>query len=292
MLRDDITKYIKLTKNIKRLNREEELQYFEKYKLGDKGALNKIIESNLRLVVIIAKKYTNRGLHLQDLIQEGNIGLIKAAEKYDTKKENTFGTYASWWIRQYIRRSTLEKGLLIHVPTCIREKINNICKIRKKYTYLLDREPTIKELSNELNISKKDILFLLTKSKIMKTVSMESICSDSEGLDFIDAYIDKNNDCIDIQNLLDIKKISNKIKNEIKKILIKNKIQKNYIKIFFYKFGLDHNGDLEKTLFETSRFGNLCQERIRQIIKNKIMPVLIKSKNLKKIHKILQEDYE
>ena len=130
---DSVKIYLKQISEIPLLSFEEEQKLSEKIKLGDKSAVQELVYHNLRLVVSIAKKYKNNHMTLLDIIQEGNIGLMKAAEKYDSSKGFRFSTYATWWIRQAINRATEEQGRVVRVPAHITELISKIKKISRKY---------------------------------------------------------------------------------------------------------------------------------------------------------------
>lgn len=153
LVNDSVRVYLKDIGKIQLLSAEKELELAEKMSKGDQAAKAELIESNLRLVVSIAKKYTGRGMPLLDLIQEGNIGLMKAVEKFDYSKGYKFSTYATWWIRQAITRSISVHGRTIPLPVHIVEKINKLRQISRTAMQKLGREPTEAEIAEEMGCS-------------------------------------------------------------------------------------------------------------------------------------------
>ena len=142
-LDDPVRMYLKEIGQIKLLSAEEEVELAKRVSEGDQEAKNKLTEANLRLVVSIAKKYSGRGLHILDLIQEGNTGLIRAVDKFDWTKGNKFSTYATWWIRQAITRAIADQARTIRVPVHMVEVINKATRCNRKLVQELGREPTV-----------------------------------------------------------------------------------------------------------------------------------------------------
>ena len=147
---DSVRMYLKEIGKIELLKAEEEKELAARMAEGDEEAKNKLIESNLRLVVSIAKKYMNRGLSLLDLIQEGNIGLIKAVDKFDYEKGFKFSTYATWWIRQAITRAIADQARTIRIPVHMVETINKLTRVQRQLVQDLGRDPTIEELAEKM----------------------------------------------------------------------------------------------------------------------------------------------
>ncbi|MBQ1371967.1 MAG: sigma-70 family RNA polymerase sigma factor, partial [Oscillospiraceae bacterium] len=157
-LDDPVRMYLKEIGQVPLLTPEEETELAQKVSAGDKWAKQKLTEANLRLVVSIAKKYSGRGLHILDLIQEGNTGLIRAVDKFDYKKGNKFSTYATWWIRQAITRAIADQARTIRVPVHMVEVINKATRCNRKLVQELGREPTLEEIADELGLPIEKII--------------------------------------------------------------------------------------------------------------------------------------
>ncbi|MBD8990896.1 MAG: RNA polymerase sigma factor RpoD [Clostridiales bacterium] len=157
-LDDPVRMYLKEIGQVKLLSAEEEIELAKRVSEGDQAAKNKLTEANLRLVVSIAKKYSGRGLHILDLIQEGNTGLIRAVDKFDWTKGNKFSTYATWWIRQAITRAIADQARTIRVPVHMVEVINKATRCNRKLVQELGREPTVEEIAKELNLPVEKII--------------------------------------------------------------------------------------------------------------------------------------
>ena len=156
-LDDPVRMYLKEIGQVKLLTAEEEIELAKRVSEGDKKAKDRLTEANLRLVVSIAKKYSGRGLHILDLIQEGNTGLIRAVDKFDYTKGNKFSTYATWWIRQAITRAIADQARTIRVPVHMVEVINKATRCNRKLVQELGREPTLEEIAAELGISSRTV---------------------------------------------------------------------------------------------------------------------------------------
>ena len=157
-LDDPVRMYLKEIGQVRLLSAEEEVELAKKVSEGDQNAKNKLTEANLRLVVSIAKKYSGRGLHILDLIQEGNTGLIRAVDKFDWTKGNKFSTYATWWIRQAITRAIADQARTIRVPVHMVEVINKATRCNRKLVQELGREPTVEEIAKELGLPVEKII--------------------------------------------------------------------------------------------------------------------------------------
>ncbi len=157
-LDDPVRMYLKEIGQVRLLSAEEEVELAKRVSEGDQEAKNKLTEANLRLVVSIAKKYSGRGLHILDLIQEGNTGLIRAVDKFDWTKGNKFSTYATWWIRQAITRAIADQARTIRVPVHMVEVINKATRCNRKLVQELGREPTVEEIAAELNLPVEKII--------------------------------------------------------------------------------------------------------------------------------------
>ena len=157
-LDDPVRMYLKEIGQVRLLTADEEMELAKRVGEGDKAAKDKLTEANLRLVVSIAKKYSGRGLHILDLIQEGNTGLIRAVDKFDYTKGNKFSTYATWWIRQAITRAIADQARTIRVPVHMVEVINKATRCNRKLVQELGREPTLEEIAAELNLPIEKII--------------------------------------------------------------------------------------------------------------------------------------
>mgnify|MGYP005759426463 FL=1 len=157
-LDDPVRMYLKEIGQVKLLSADEEVELAKRVASGDKAAKDKLTEANLRLVVSIAKKYSGRGLHILDLIQEGNTGLIRAVDKFDWTKGNKFSTYATWWIRQAITRAIADQARTIRIPVHMVEVINKATRCNRKLVQELGREPTMEEIAKELNLPVEKII--------------------------------------------------------------------------------------------------------------------------------------
>ena len=157
-LDDPVRMYLKEIGQVKLLTADEEIELAKRVSEGDKAAKDRLTEANLRLVVSIAKKYSGRGLHILDLIQEGNTGLIRAVDKFDYTKGNKFSTYATWWIRQAITRAIADQARTIRVPVHMVEVINKATRCNRKLVQELGREPTLEESAEELNLPIEKII--------------------------------------------------------------------------------------------------------------------------------------
>ena len=157
-LDDPVRMYLKEIGQVRLLSADEEIELARRVAEGDKAAKDKLTEANLRLVVSIAKKYSGRGLHILDLIQEGNTGLIRAVDKFDYTKGNKFSTYATWWIRQAITRAIADQARTIRVPGHMVEVINTATRCNRKLVQELGREPSLEEIAAELNLPIEKII--------------------------------------------------------------------------------------------------------------------------------------
>lgn len=169
---DSVTTYLKEIAKHKLLSRAEELVLSRASRSGDRAARGKLVQANLRLVVSIAKKYLNRGLSLQDLIQEGNVGLLTAVDKFDPERGFRFSTYATWWIRQAIIRGLADKSRTIRIPAHVLEDMNKIRKVSNKLSYELDRQPTSGEIAQAAGMSERKVIQLLQVNK--KSISLDT----------------------------------------------------------------------------------------------------------------------
>ena len=175
-INDPVRMYLKEIGKISLLSLAEETELSERIANGDEEAKNRLAESNLRLVVSIAKRYVGRGMLFLDLIQEGNIGLMKAVEKFDANKGYKFSTYATWWIRQAITRAIADQARTIRVPVHMVETINKLSRFQRQLTLELNREPTDEELAAKMGMSPEKI------REVIKTLPRGTIVTLTNGL--------------------------------------------------------------------------------------------------------------
>lgn len=220
--------YLKQMGAIPMLTRDEELYYAEAAANGDLRAKEKLVESNLRLVVSVAKKYSNSGLDLLDLIQEGNLGLMKAVEKFEYKRGHKFSTYATWWIRQGITRAIADTGRMIRLPVHMIETVNKMFSEIKEFVNETGREPDIKELSKRMKMSQDKVKDLIQVAKIPISLEIQ-INSEDNNSRLGDILIDEASDN---STNIDNKDFANKLREGLKDLSPREE------KIIRSKFGL------------------------------------------------------
>lgn len=188
---DPIREYLKEIGSIPLLTPEEESDLARRKSEGDVEAGRRLVEANLRLVVSIAKRYTGRGMSFLDLVQEGNLGLMKAVEKFDYAKGYRLSTYATWWVKQSITRSLADQSRTIRLPVHMVEAVNKIRRAQRSLSVKLGREPSMEEVAEEVNMSEKRVTELIQASG--DTVSLETPVGDEEGSNLGDFVADDTN---------------------------------------------------------------------------------------------------
>ena len=250
---DPVRMYLKEIGKVKLLVASKEVQLAKRIEAGDADATKIMVESNLRLVVSIAKKYVGRGVLFLDLIQEGNLGLIKAVEKFDYRRGYKFSTYATWWIRQGITRAISDQGRTIRVPVHMVENINKLIRVQRKLTQELGRDPSAEEISEKMDFTPEKVREIIKISQ--HPVSFETPigeAGDSHLGDFIeDSEIEKPADAASFAMLQD----------QLKEVL--GTLTDRERRIIQLRFGL-YDGH-PRTLEEVGREFKVTRERIRQI---------------------------
>lgn len=250
---DPIREYLKEIGSIALLTPEEESDLARRKSEGDVEAGRKLVEANLRLVVSIAKRYTGRGMSFLDLVQEGNLGLMKAVEKFDYAKGYRLSTYATWWVKQSITRSLADQSRTIRLPVHMVEAVNKIRRAQRSLSVKLGREPSMEEVAEEVNMSGKRVAELIQASG--DTVSLETPVGDEEGSNLGDFVAD------DANASTEDKAESFLLREEIDSML--QGLNPREREVIILRFGLETGHPL--TLEEVGKRFNVTRERIRQI---------------------------
>ena len=269
-LDDPVRMYLKEIGQIRLLSAEEEVELAKRVTEGDQEAKNKLTEANLRLVVSIAKKYSGRGLHILDLIQEGNTGLIRAVDKFDWTKGNKFSTYATWWIRQAITRAIADQARTIRVPVHMVEVINKATRCNRKLVQELGREPTVEEIAAELNLPVEKIIE--ANRTAADTLSLDTPVGDEEDTS-IGSFVE------DERTPGPADATSNALLAEALKEIL-DTLTEREADVLRMRFGM-YDGR-NHTLEEVGKIFNVTRERIRQI-ENKAIRKLRHPSRAKKI---------
>lgn len=275
---DSVRLYLREIGKIPLLTLEEEQSLAQRVVKGDKKAKDKMVEANMRLVVSIAKRYSGRGLDFLDLIQEGNTGLLRAVEKFDPDKGFKFSTYATWWIRQAITRAIADQARTIRIPVHMVETINKLLRTQRRLTQELNREPTLEELSRELEMEPEKVEYVMKiKQEITSLdagVGRDGDDDDSVLGDFVE----------DEERITPEESASNQLlKEQITSILAT--LSEREQKIIKMRFGL--GGGKSHTLEEVGQEFAVTRERIRQI-EAKALSKLRKHRDTKKLHDYLK----
>ncbi|MCR5832444.1 MAG: RNA polymerase sigma factor RpoD [Candidatus Saccharibacteria bacterium] len=275
---DSVRLYLREIGKIPLLTPEEEADLAQRIVKGDKKAKDKMVESNMRLVVSIAKRYGGRGLDFLDLIQEGNTGLLRAVEKFDPDKGFKFSTYATWWVRQAITRAIADQARTIRIPVHMVETINKVLRTTRKLTTELNREPTNEEIAKELDMEPEKIDYVMRiKQDIASldaSVGREGDDEDSVLGDFVE---DEERDSPEDSAANQI------LKEQLAEII--STLTEREQKIIRLRFGI--GGGRPHTLEEVGNEFAVTRERIRQI-EAKALSKLRKNKETKKLHEYLK----
>ena len=250
---DPVRMYLKEIGTVPLLTAEEEYALAMKKQEGDEYAKQRLIEANLRLVVSIAKRYTGRGMSFLDLVQEGNLGLIKGVEKFDPEKGFTLSTYATWWIRQSVTRALADQARTIRVPVHMVETINKMSKMQRKLTLELGYEPSVKELAEHLDMTEEKVQEIMQIAR--EPASLETPIGEEDDSNLGDFVADAN--VLSPEGNVE----SVMLREHIDSLL--DDLKERERQVIVLRFGLEDGHP--RTLEEVGREFNVTRERIRQI---------------------------
>lgn len=250
---DPVRMYLKEIGTVALLTADEELELAKRKTEGDVAAKEKLIEANLRLVVSIAKRYTGRGMSFLDLVQEGNLGLIKGVEKFDYTKGYKLSTYATWWIRQSVTRALADHARTIRVPVHMVETINRMSKMQRKLTLELGYEPSTKELADALDMTEEKVLEIMQIAR--EPASLETPIGEEDDSNLGDFVADNN-------TVTPEANIESVMLREHIDVLLKD-LKDREREVIILRFGLRDGHP--RTLEEVGKIFNVTRERIRQI---------------------------
>lgn len=275
---DSVRLHLREIGKIPLLTADEELELAQRVVAGDRKAKDKMAEANMRLVVSIAKRYSGRGLDFLDLIQEGHTGLLRAVEKFDPDKGFKFSTYATWWIRQAITRAIADQARTIRIPVHMVETINKLLRTQRRMTQELNREPTIDELANELEMEPEKVEYVI---KIKQDISSLDAGVGRDGDDdesVLGDFIEDEDGVTPEESAA-----TQLLKEQVQAVL--STLSDREQKIIKMRFGLD--GGKSHTLEEVGQEFAVTRERIRQI-EAKALAKLRKHKDSRKLHDYLK----
>lgn len=250
---DPVKMYLKEIGRIDLLTKEEEVELAKRIEQGDELAKRELAESNLRLVVSVAKKYIGRGMSFLDLIQEGNVGLMKAVEKFDYTKGYKFSTYATWWIRQAVTRSIADQGRTIRVPVHMIENINKLVRIQRHLVNKLGREPTPEEIAELMDMEVEKVENIMKIAQ--KPVSLETPIGEEEDTE-LGSFIEDN-----LVQTPDQATTHVLLKEQLLEVL--DTLSDREEQVLRLRFGMDDGRT--RTLEEVGKVFSVTRERIRQI---------------------------
>ncbi len=265
---DSIKAYLKDVRPIPLLSSDEEVELARKVQKGDKKARDKMIRSNLRLVISIAKRYVNLGVPFSDLIEEGNIGLMKSVEKFDPEKGFRFSTYAAWWIKQGISRAIIDQGKMIRVPVYMNEEILKYKKVVEALTHKLNRKPQMSEVAKKMKIPVEKVREW--ENSIAKMSSLDAPIGEAG-----DGQV---KDIIEDPNIVAPDELLESFFNKERAMGVLQMLNERERKILDMRFGLTDGG--EHTLAEISKELGISRERVRQI----------EAATIKKIRQIIEDE--
>jgi RNA polymerase primary sigma factor len=251
---ESLEKYLQEIGKVELISSEEETNLAKLIKKGDQRALEKLTKSNLRFVVSVAKQYQNQGLMLSDLINEGNIGLIKAAKKFDASRGFKFISYAVWWIRQSILQALGDQSRMVRLPTNKVGISNRINKAFALFEQEYERQPSAEEIAHLLDLDLKEVLCCINSS--VRHISMDQAFVEGEENSLIDTLENPNTECTDMYQTFNVS-----LNSEIQRSLNSLSIREKEVICHFFGIGLDHPLSLE----DIGERYNITRERVRQI---------------------------
>lgn len=250
---DSVQTYLRSIGRVKLLSAKEEIELARRITRGDQLAKKRLVQANLRLVVSVAKKYQNRGLPFLDLIQEGNLGLIRAAEKFDPERGYKFSTYATWWIRQGITRALADKSRTIRVPVHMVETINNLRKVTRKLSQELGRRPSIEELAKEMKCSITKVKEVLAANRT--PMSLDTPLGEEDDNSLSDLVEDESSKAPEDSTAAAL------LARDVKGVLAS--LTPREREIIILRFGLKDGN--QRTLEQVGKLVGITRERTRQI---------------------------
>ncbi|MBY0546339.1 MAG: sigma-70 family RNA polymerase sigma factor [Candidatus Obscuribacterales bacterium] len=273
---DSVQLYLRAIGRVKLLSATEEIELARRIANGDQLAKKRLVQANLRLVVSVAKKYQNRGLPFLDLIQEGNLGLIRAAEKFDPERGYKFSTYATWWIRQGITRALADKSRTIRVPVHMVETINQLRKTTRKLSQELGRRPGLEDLAKAMNCSLTKIKEILAANRT--PISLDSPLGEDEDNSLADVVQDENS------TLPEVSTTTALLASDIRGVL--STLTPREREIIILRYGLKDGH--QRTLEQVGKLVGITRERTRQI-ELKALRALRASNLMDKLRDYLEE---
>ena len=251
---DTVHLYLKAIGQRKLLSAEDEVRLAKRIERADNEAKNIMIEANLRLVVSIAKRYTDRGVSLLDLIQEGNVGLMRAVEKFDWRRGYKFSTYATWWIRQGITRCIADQARTIRIPVHLLQNVNKVAAVRRRLEQEMGREPTVEEVAKEVDLEESDVKRLMELSA--DAISLETPIGSADGAATIGDVVE------DASELAPEEIVAERLLSEDIDVVL-DQLGDRERRVIELRYGL--TGDEPLTLVEIGKFIGVTRERVRQI---------------------------
>ena len=251
---DTVRLYLKAIGERKLLSAEDEVRLAKRIERADNEAKNIMIEANLRLVVSIAKRYNDRGLTLLDLIQEGNVGLMRAVEKFDWRRGYKFSTYAAWWIRQGITRAIADQARTIRIPVHLLQTVNKVAAVRRRLEQELGHEPSVEEVAKELDMSEEDVKSLMELNS--DTISLDTPIGGEDGSATIGDVVEND------KELAPEEIVAERLLSEDIDVVL-SQLADRERRVIELRYGI--TGEEPLTLVEIGKYIGVTRERVRQI---------------------------